>query len=114
MSGFLTFLIAFFVTFIFFLLFDPIVRWLMRQFGLYAIVEEGTCHVYILFGKVVGVLQEPGLQLLWLKLGPSALVINWIGEQHVLDTRLDQQYHGPGFDRTQTGRNARKTAGSSG
>ena len=27
-----------------------------------AIVEEGTCHVYVLFGKVVGVLQEPGLQ----------------------------------------------------
>lgn len=92
MSGFMTFLIAFFVTFIFLLLFEPIVRWLMRQFGLYAVVEEGTCHVYILFGKVVGVLQEPGLQLLWLKLGPSALVINWIGERHVLDTRLDQQY----------------------
>ena len=92
MSGFLTFIIAFFVTFIFLLLFEPIVRWLLRQFGLYAIVEEGTCHVYILFGKVVGVLQEPGLQLLWLKLGPSALVINWIGERHVLDTRLDQQY----------------------
>ena len=92
MSGFMTFLIAFFVTFIFFLLFEPVVRWLMRQFGLYAIVEEGTCHVYVLFGKVVGVLQEPGLQLLWLKLGPSALVVNWIGGRHVLDTRLDQRY----------------------
>ncbi len=92
MSGFMTFLTAFFVTFIFFLLVEPIVRWMMRQFGLYAVVEEGTCHVYILFGKVVGVLQEPGLQLLWLKLGPSALVINWIGERHVLDTRLDQEY----------------------
>lgn len=92
MSPFLTFLMVIFVTFIFFLIFEPIVRWFLRQFGLYAIVEEGTCHVYVLFGKVVGVLQEPGLQLLWLKLGPSALVINWIGERHVLDKRLDQNY----------------------
>ena len=92
MSGFVTFISVIFGTFIFFLLFEPIVRWLMRMFGLYAIVEEGTCHVYVLFGKVVGVLQEPGLQLLWLKLGPSALVINWIGERHVLDVKLDQRY----------------------
>jgi regulator of protease activity HflC (stomatin/prohibitin superfamily) len=92
MSGFPAFLIAFFITFIFFLLFEPLVRWLMRQFGLYVIVEEGTCHVYVLFGKVVGVLQEPGLHLLWLKLGPSALVVNWIGGRHVLDIRLDQKY----------------------
>ena len=92
MSGFVTFISVIFGTFIFFLLFEPIVRWLMRMFGLYAIVEEGTCHVYVLFGKVVDVLQEPGLQLLWLKLGPSALVINWIGERHVLDVKLDQRY----------------------
>jgi regulator of protease activity HflC (stomatin/prohibitin superfamily) len=92
MSGFPAFLIAFFITFIFFLLFEPLVRWLMRQFGLYAVVEEGTCHVYVLFGKVVGVIQEPGLHLLWLKLGPSALVVNWIGGRHVLDIRLDQKY----------------------
>lgn len=92
MSGFLTFLVTIFVAFIFFLIFEPIVRWLLRKFGLYAIVEEGTCHVYVLFGKVVGVIEEPGLHFLWLKIGPSALVINWIGERHVLDTRLDQRY----------------------
>lgn len=92
MSSFLTLLIAIFVSFIFFLIMEPIVRWLMRQFGLYAVVEEGTCHVYVLFGKVVGVIQEPGLHLLWLKIGLSALVINWIGERHVLDIRLDQRY----------------------
>ncbi len=92
MSGFLVFLITIFVTFIFFLIFEPIVRWFLRLFGFYAIVEEGTCHVYVLFGKVAGVLQEPGLQLLWLKLGPSALIINWLGQRHILDTRLDQNY----------------------
>ena len=28
---------------------------LMRAFGFYAIVEEGTAHVYVLFGKVLAV-----------------------------------------------------------
>ena len=92
MSGFLSFLVTVFVSFVIFLVLEPIIRWLLRLFGLYAIVEEGTCHVYVLFGKVVGVIEEPGLHLLWLRLGLSALVVNWIGERHILDTRLDQRY----------------------
>jgi regulator of protease activity HflC (stomatin/prohibitin superfamily) len=80
------------VTFLLFLIGEPIIRWLMRVFGFYAIVEEGTCHVYVLFGKVVSVLREPGLQLLWLKMGPQAFVINWLGKRYILDMRLDQQY----------------------
>lgn len=75
-----------------FLIGEPIFRWLMRVFGLYAIVQEGTCHVYVLFGKVVAVLTEPGLYLLWLKMGPRALVINWLGKRHILDMRIDQKY----------------------
>lgn len=80
------------VSFFVFLIGEPVVRWLLRVFGVYAIVEEGTCHVYVLFGKVVSVLKEPGLHLLWLKLGPRALIINLLGERHILDMRLDQQY----------------------
>ena len=70
----------------------PIVLALARGLGFYAIVEEGTCRVYVLFGKVIGVLKEPGLNWLWLKLGPQALLVNWIGTSRVLDMRLDQQY----------------------
>jgi len=40
----------------------------------------------------VGVLDEPGLHLLWLKLGPAALLVNWLGRCHVVDMRLDQVY----------------------
>ena len=80
------------VTFAILLFGEPIFRWFLRMFGIYAIVQEGTCHVYVLFGKVVGVLEEAGLHLLWLKLGPSALIVNWFGKRHVLDMRLDQQY----------------------
>jgi regulator of protease activity HflC (stomatin/prohibitin superfamily) len=61
-------------------------------FGLYTIVEERRCHVYVLFGKVLGVLDQPGLHVLWFRLGPAALVVNWLGRCYVLDMRLDQEY----------------------
>jgi regulator of protease activity HflC (stomatin/prohibitin superfamily) len=92
MNSLLTTLITAFVTFILFLIGEPIIRWLMRVFGFYAVVEEGTCHVYVLFGRVAAVLREPGLQFLWLKMGLRAFVINWLGKRHILDMRLDQQY----------------------
>ena len=63
-----------------------------RVFGLYAIVHERTCHVYVLFGKVIGTLDEPGLHFLPFKLGLAAFVVNWLGQCHVLDMRLDQEY----------------------
>lgn len=70
----------------------PISLWFLRHLGFYTTVEEGTCQVYILFGRVVGILREPGLVFLPLKLGPSAFLVNWLGSRRVLDMRLDQQY----------------------
>ncbi|MCI0396683.1 MAG: SPFH/Band 7/PHB domain protein [Chloroflexi bacterium] len=81
-----------FFTFFAFLFGEPLVRFLLRFFGVYAVVEEGTCHVYILFGKVRLVLTEPGLHLLWLKMGPLAFLARIIGQRRILDMRLDQQY----------------------
>ncbi len=63
-----------------------------RRLGLYAVVQERTCQVFVLFGKVVGVIDEPGLHVLWLKLGPRALLIPWLGRRYILDLRLDQEY----------------------
>jgi regulator of protease activity HflC (stomatin/prohibitin superfamily) len=65
---------------------------LARIFGIYAVVEERTARVYMLFGKVVGVLDEPGLYFLPARLGAAAFVINFLGNCHVLDMRLDQEY----------------------
>lgn len=65
---------------------------LMRQCGLYAIVEEGSCHVYVLFGKVLALVKEPGLVFLPARLGPKAFIVNWLGKRHVLDMRLMQEY----------------------
>jgi len=70
----------------------PIVGGLIRVFGVYAIVNEGTRHVYVLFGNVVGILEDPGLHLLWLEMGWRALLVNWLGQRHVLDMRMDQEY----------------------
>ena len=79
-------------TFFVLLIGEPIIKGLMRMFGFYAIVEEGTSHVYVLFGRVIGVLTEPGLYFLWFKLGPAALIVRWFGKLSVLDMRLDQKY----------------------
>ena len=66
-------------TFLFCLLLVPTLLGIARLVGLYTIVEERRCQVYVLFGKVLGVLDEPGLHFLFAKLGPAALVVNWLG-----------------------------------
>jgi regulator of protease activity HflC (stomatin/prohibitin superfamily) len=48
--------------------------------------------VYVLFGKVILTLDDPGMHLLWFKLGWKAPLVNWLGRCHVLDMRLDQEY----------------------
>ncbi len=70
----------------------PLLFALARGFGFYAVVEERKARVYLLFGKVVGVLDEPGLHFLWLKLGWRAPLVNWFGRCQVVDLRLDQEY----------------------
>ena len=87
-----SFFVTAFLVFFACLIGEPIIRALLRMFGVYAVVEEGTCHVYVLFGKVIATLKEPGLNFLWLHLGWRALIVNWFGKRHVLDMRLDQQY----------------------
>ncbi|MEI7846677.1 MAG: SPFH domain-containing protein [Chloroflexota bacterium] len=70
----------------------PIILFFLRLLGLYTIVEEGTWQVFVLFGRVAGILSEPGLHILPLRLGVSAFLVNWLGSRRVLDMRLDQQY----------------------
>lgn len=91
-EGFGSFFTTAIVTFFVLLIGEPLVKGLMRMFGFYDVVEEGTSHVYVLFGRVIGVLREPGLYFLWLMLGPLALITRWFGKRYVLDMRLDQKY----------------------
>src|ERR1035437_7686049 len=65
---------------------------LARFLGLYAIIPERRCNVYMLFGNVLATIDEPGLHFLPMKLGPAAFFVNWLGNCHILDMRLDQEY----------------------
>jgi regulator of protease activity HflC (stomatin/prohibitin superfamily) len=86
------FIIAVVATFIGCSIAMPIILGLARTIGLYAIVNERRCNVYVLFGKVVGVVDEPGLHILPFKLGLSAFFVNWMGKCYEVDLRLDQVY----------------------
>ena len=88
----MTFLIATIVTFFGLFFIVPVIFGLLRAFGVYAIVPEGRCHVYVLFGKVLAVIDEPGIYFLWARLGVVGPIVNWLGQCHVLDLRLDQSY----------------------
>ncbi len=70
----------------------PILLGLIGFTGLFVIVEERQCLVYVLFGKVVGQIKEPGLHFLIPILGPSALLVNFFGQCLKVDLRLDQEY----------------------
>ncbi len=70
----------------------PIALFFLRLIGLYTVVDEGTCQVFVLFGRVIGIIPEPGLHILPFRIGLSAFLVNWLGSRRVLDMRLDQQY----------------------
>ncbi len=86
------FTIAFFAALIGSVIAVPLLLTIARLFGLYAIVHERRANVYVLFGKVLATLDEPGLHFLLFKIGPAALIVNWLGKCYVVDLRLDQEY----------------------
>jgi regulator of protease activity HflC (stomatin/prohibitin superfamily) len=86
------FLVAAVVTFFACLIGVPILFALARGLGVYDIVEERRCHVYVLFGSVIDTLTEPGLYFLLARMGWRALLVKSLGQCHVIDMRLDQTY----------------------
>ena len=63
-----------------------------RFFCLYTVVEERRCQVYVLWGKVVGILDEPGFYFLPAKLGAMPTLFFAMVSKYELDMRLDQEY----------------------
>ena len=70
----------------------PIFLGIARIFGLYACVGECKSHVFTLFGKVIGTIDQPGLQIPVMKFGPRALLVPFFGKSYVVDTSLRQHY----------------------
>ena len=92
MSSLVLFFISLGATFFGLFILFPILFGFARLFGLYTIVEERQAKVYVLFGKVIAIIDQPGLHLLILKLGIKAPLVNFLGKCHSLDLRLDQEY----------------------
>jgi regulator of protease activity HflC (stomatin/prohibitin superfamily) len=90
--NFMGFVVAFFATLAGCTILVPMFLAFARFFGVYTIVNEGSCKVYMLFGKVVTVLNEPGLHFLFAKIGPKAVIVHFLGKCYELDLRLDQTY----------------------
>lgn len=65
---------------------------LLQMFGFYATVRERTARVYILFGSIAGVLDEPGFHFLPFRLGWKAFFVGWLGRCQVVNLRLDEEY----------------------
>jgi regulator of protease activity HflC (stomatin/prohibitin superfamily) len=91
-SGIAHMFVAGIVTFIGMFIVVPICFGIFQLFGLYTIVEERQCKVYVLFGKVVAVIDQPGLHLLIFTMGIKAPLVNFLGKCHTLDMRTDQEY----------------------
>ncbi len=70
----------------------PSLLLIVRMFGFYMIVPEQQAKVFILFGRVVGVIDEPGLHFLWARFGLQALILSFFGRVETVDLRLDQYY----------------------
>ena len=71
----------------------PTILGIFRFLGFYVVVEERQCLVYVLFGKVRLILDEPGLHFpLATALGWRALFVNFFGDVRQVDLRLDQEY----------------------
>ena len=92
MSALITFGIAAISAFVGFIILIPLMLGIIRLLGMYTIVEEGRCKVYMLFGKVVAIITEPGLHFLFSLMGPKSLIVHFFGKCYEMDLRLDQNY----------------------
>jgi regulator of protease activity HflC (stomatin/prohibitin superfamily) len=88
-----TLLIASFVVFVGCFVVVPTIFGILRFLGFYVVVEEKQCLIYVLFGKVRLILDEPGLHFPFATaLSWRALFVNAFGDVRVVDMRLDQEY----------------------
>jgi regulator of protease activity HflC (stomatin/prohibitin superfamily) len=70
----------------------PIVLKLAQVFGLYAVIGEREAQVFTVFGKVLGVLDEPGLRFPMARFGVKAFLVPLFGKRYVVTTALRQHY----------------------
>ena len=82
----MNFLIAFICTFILCWISVPLFLIALSAINFYTVIMEGRCKVYMLFGRVLGVIPEPGLHFLWLRLGPEAVLVRFFGRVYEIES----------------------------
>jgi len=70
----------------------PLLLGFAKLFGLYVTIRERECLVFVLFGKVIGSIEDPGLHFPVTQLGWRAFIVRFFGKVHRVDMRLDQSY----------------------
>ena len=70
----------------------PILFALGNAFQAWRVIPERTVHVYTLFGKVIGTLDQPGINLPFSRLGPRALLVPFFGKVYPVRTCIYQHY----------------------
>jgi regulator of protease activity HflC (stomatin/prohibitin superfamily) len=88
----MNFIYGFIIAFVLCWVTIPILLTFLKTVSFYTTVLEGRSKVYLLFGRVLGVVSEPGLHFLWLRIGPQAALVRFFGSVHEIDNRLDQEY----------------------
>ena len=88
----MTFLTTAIATFFILLIGLPIILGILKYLCWFTTINECRCKVFVLFGKVIGVLDEPGLHIVPFSIGPGVLLVPFFGKVHTLDMRLDQRY----------------------
>lgn len=88
----MNFLIGFFIGLLFTVIVVKVVAKVLETLGLFTTIQEGEAKVFLLFGKVFAVLDDPGLHFLTTKIGPKALLVPYFGKVYSVDCRLDQNY----------------------
>ncbi|MEM1067612.1 MAG: SPFH domain-containing protein [Planctomycetota bacterium] len=80
------------VTFVIGFMLIPVGLLIARMFGIYTCVGECQSHVYTLFGKVIGTVDEAGLHFPVSIFGPRAMLVPFFGKRYVVSTALRQHY----------------------
>lgn len=70
----------------------PVVFKIGSSLQFWRVVPERTSVVYTLFGKPIGALTEPGINLPVTSFGPKALLVPWFGKVYAVNTRIHQHY----------------------
>lgn len=70
----------------------PLFRLFLKMFGLFTVVEEAQVQVYILFGKVLGIFDTPGIHVPLVRFGPKVILVPFFGSVRTVSNKLDQVY----------------------